>query len=764
MIRAWQIAVLLTCVTFGAAGVDAAELTVTGTVLTPEAGPAAGATVFANWLFVEKPGKYNHVQAETAAGADGAFELTLEGEGEPIHSWAVGAMMDGYGLGWAFVERAEAEGVVIRLHEPATVAGRVIGPDRQPVEGARVTVQEISASGDRGDSIYPPLTIRQTTGPDGRFEFPGMPADALVRLSAGASGYAPHYGSQKPVAAMGDAEIVLTPGGVITGRVTRGGEPVPEVRVWSRREQQYYGRSAAVTDERGAFALDQFKRGVQTVYVEAPEGWTAEPIEHVAANAGEPVELADIELIRGGVVTGVVGDRETGEPVTMAAVMAYASEEDFPFAGLWTAFADAEGQYELRMPPGRYWLHADGRGAGYRYRGEEPWLHEVEVVEGQSAELNIPLTPVARLAGTVVDAEGAPVEDALVIASGGVHGEAHTDAEGRFRLSGDGEAMTALLAIGKERGLVGRAVVKDISERPRITLEPGAWATLTMVDPAGRPIAGQHMACSYSVWDAERTHGWTLYVPMQYTDEGGRVRLGPLPGGVELRLWCYDAQAFIVEDDWGEAVTLRPGEERDVGRVVVDRFGATIAGQVLDIGGQPVEGALVIDMIGGQETRSNEHGRFELTGLPFSRQGVRPTSPYRAFIVAGVPAEDLCAALPDFDVSWEFDARVTLEPLGSVTGRLVQADGTTLPEARLDLWPMYSGRVPEVDAARLGSARLFAETATDDDGRFRFDGLIAGVTYRLICHGASGGRNTLPPEIVTEPGAVRELGDVSPNP
>ncbi|MEA3403439.1 MAG: carboxypeptidase regulatory-like domain-containing protein [Armatimonadota bacterium] len=744
-----------------AVAVGAETLTISGTVVTPDGQPAAGATVFTNWYFVAEPRKYDLVQAETAAGADGAFELTLEGEGEPIERWAVGAMMDGYGLGWAVVERPETEGVVIRLHEPATVAGRVIDSDGEPVEGAQVTVQEISAAGDRRDSIHPSLTLQQTTGPDGRFEFPGMPEDTLVRMSAGASGYALHFGSEEPVATMGDVEITLMRGGVITGRVTRDGEPVPEVRVWSRREQQPYERSVAATDEQGTFALDQMKAGVHTVYVDAPEGWTAAPIEHVAANAGEPVELPDIELIRGGVVSGLVSDGETGEPVTKVTITAYASEDDFPFAGFWTAHADAEGHYELRLPPGRYWLHADGRGAGYQYRGEEPWLHEVQVAEGESAELNIPLTPMARLTGTVVDAEGAPVEGALIMASEGVSGDVRTDAEGRFRLSGEGEDVTALLAISEERGLVGRAVVRESSDQPRITLEPGAWATLTMVDPARQPIEGQHVSCSYTVWDAERTYGRTVYAPRQHTDDDGRVRLGPLPGGVELELWCYDAQPFIVENDWSEAITLQPGEERDVGRVVVDRSGATIAGRVLDIDGEPVEGALVIDMVSGQETRSNEHGRFALTGLPFSRHGA-PTPDYRAFLVAGLLGEDLCAALPDFDVSWEFDAQVTLEPLGSVTGRLVQADGTPVGNVRVDLWPLYSGRTPRADAGRFGKARLFPDTLTGDDGGFRFDGLIPGVRYTILVRDDEGGRRSTADEIVPDPGKTIDLGEIRP--
>jgi len=747
-------------------GAHAETLTATGTVLMPDGEPAAGAEVFVFWFFSNADGEVDQVEAETTTAEDGIFELTVEGQGDSIRSWPVGAMLEGYGLGWTATEPDRLHDLTIRLHEGTTVAGRVVDPTGQPVEGATVMVQEVGGDEDSSDSIYPPQRLASETDADGRYEFPGMPVGKQVRLSAYSSGFAPCYFVRGKAEEMSDREITLEPGGAITGRVVREGEPVPGVRIHARREEGYHERAWATTREDGSFAIDQMKAGIQTVYVDPPESWTAAPVRHVNAPVGEPIDVGEIELIRGGVVNGLVSDRETGEPVTKVAVTAYPSEEDFPFAGLWTTYADADGHYELRLPPGRYWLHGDGRGAGYQYRGDEPWLHEVEVADGQSVEgFDMSLTPIEAhtVTGVVVDEDGRPVEGALVKAAGGVRGEAQTDAEGRFQIAGEGEGMTALLAIDQRRGLVARAVAHSIDDEPRITLGPGAWATIRLVDPEGNGIARQPVNCRYSVWDQARTYGRTLYLPKQFTDQDGRVRLGPLPSRVELEVWWYGAAEFITREDWGEGFTLQPGEERDVGRVVVDRAGATITGRVLDVDGNPVAECLVIDMIGEAETRTDESGRFEVTGLPFIRDGVRPTTAYRAFIVAGLPEGGVYGALPDFEVSWEFPADLALEAPGSLAGRLVGADGTPMAGDRVELSPVYYGPVFRVSASRFGDVLLEGHADTDEDGHFRFDGLIPGVRYRAYWRDARGIGLPVTDEIVTDPGNKIDLGDVSPN-
>ncbi|MCK4324624.1 MAG: carboxypeptidase regulatory-like domain-containing protein [Armatimonadetes bacterium] len=735
---------------------------IAGRVLTPDGQPAANADVFTEWLFRDRPGHFDEVLAETTTGEDGRFTLTIEGNGEPWPRWAVGATKDGFGLGWTMVELSESEEIVIRLHQATIVAGRVVNPDGQPIEGAEVVVAETSGKEER-DSIYLWSRFAETTGADGHFEFSGMPLGKFVRLSARASGYVLYSGSAQPVELMADLEIELERGGVITGRVVADGKPVPEVEVWARREHPYYERSMARTGADGRFELDQLKAGMQTVYVEAPKGWTAEVVRHVTANVGQPIELEDIKLIRGGVVTGVVRDRVTGQPIKSVSVKAYLSEEEFPFGGWWSAYPDAEGRYSLRLPPGRYWLHGDGRGEGYQYRGEEPWLHEVDIATGENVEgFDIPLTPEARVSGLVMDDGGRPVENVIVKAAGGADGETRTDARGRFTLGGRGDGLVSLLAIDDERGLVGQLVLPGVSEDARITLRPGAWAMLRIVDADGKGVQGQRVSCNYNIWDAERTYGRTLYVPAQFTDKEGRLRLGPLPAGVELDLWCFGAQEFITEREWPETFVLQWGEQRDLGTAVVDRGGQTIVGRILNIEHRPVPNCLVVDLWSGAEAQTSDDGKFELAGVPLVRSGVRPQRAYEALLLAGKARDALFAAQPVSEPEWRFPVELVLEPLGSAAGRVLTADGQPLADARVEAITNAWQRMPEVDVpARFGDARLWDETRTDDDGRFQFDSLIAGLTYQVAVRESSSDRSAVTRKVIADPGKTTDLGDLT---
>jgi hypothetical protein len=92
---------------------------------------------------------------------------------------------------------------------------------------------------------------------------------------------------------------------------------------------------------------------------------------------------------------------------------------------------------------------------------------------------------------------------------------------------------------------------------------------------------------------------------------------------------------------------------------------------------------------------------------------------------------------------------VTLQPCGTLLGRLLDADGH--PKPNVEVMPMI-----QHDSLRIGGFGADV-MRTDVDGRFRITGLIAGVTYRL---GGLDLARTSSRDITLRIGEVRDVGDL----
>jgi hypothetical protein len=101
---------------------------------------------------------------------------------------------------------------------------------------------------------------------------------------------------------------------------------------------------------------------------------------------------------------------------------------------------------------------------------------------------------------------------------------------------------------------------------------------------------------------------------------------------------------------------------------------------------------------------------------------------------------------------------VVLEKCGTVTGLLVDADRT--PRAAIRIWGHPSLRNQAEGRGRDAWA------TTDKEGRFRIEGSIPGLPYRLITHEDPANRfgQTLSRELTVQPGQTEDLGDVPPVP
>jgi hypothetical protein len=159
---------------------------------------------------------------------------------------------------------------------------------------------------------------------------------------------------------------------------------------------------------------------------------------------------------------------------------------------------DGDGRFAIAaVVPGRTWIAATGPGFGTNGRA-------VDLAAGEVAEVEIALPRSATIAGTVVDAAGAPLAFASVHtgARGQLQGRATiTDARGAFRLD-DVSPGAVVVTASDYQGAFASALLEcgpgtEIAWNPRA--QRGPLALRGRVRAAdGRPLVGAWLVCRRS--------------------------------------------------------------------------------------------------------------------------------------------------------------------------------------------------------------------------------------------------------------------------
>lgn len=401
------------------------------------------------------------------------------------------------------------------------------------------------------------------------------------------------------------------------------------------------------------------------------------------------------------------------------------------------ATTDADGRYEMRLPPGEHRVHWFG--SIEEARGAEPAEgHQLELSADEVREdVDFVLSRKRRIALTVLGPDGTPATGVEVLWDGRGQRVPQpgsepllTDAKGQVELLFGptvepwGNDVIAAYARDTERGLAGVALIQgETQDKAEITLAEGAWAVATAQTRDGEPIADVPLRLRYM---AENQMRELLLQPV--TDEGGHVRIGPLPPAFELGIgpsWEYDRRTLQPRGQSMPSETFEPGETREFGPYVMVPDGFTIRGIVIDEDGEPAEGVLVIcgDTLSYEraEDTTDAEGRFELPEIAVSEEMVT-----------------VIAAMPDGSAAWAepADPQVAYEPTiqlgkpGTVVATIVGADGRPVP----DVGVRISGenvRVPSPQSLP-GELKTYGEDLrTDAEGQVRVENLIPGVTYHL---------------------------------
>jgi beta-lactamase regulating signal transducer with metallopeptidase domain len=354
-----------------------------------------------------------------------------------------------------------------------------------------------------------------------------------------------------------------------------------------------------------------------------------------------------------------------------------------------------------------------------------------------------------------------------------------TDAEGRYRLEGLplGNNEVAAAASKEEPYLPAVLKVETDPTQPSATcdfeLKRGVWIRGRVSDAAkGTPLRGRVEYFAFVSNPNVKLAPGLLRANLGFhtTDSDGRFTVAAIPGrgliafsanqheayprGVgaeDIKGDRADKQGMIFEthpyyalvSNFHRLVEVNPTADADLECDIVARAGPVIEGTVLDPAGKPLSGTM---FAGGHEFMY-----FSPLEKPtFTIHNLKPGESRRiqffhndqklagSLLVTGDETGPLS---------------VKLEPWGAVIGRVLLADGTPADAVIL----RSANKKNAADRCVLPSNSI----ATDSEGRFRIEGIAAGVDYSLAADKAEQSLGTVIEQFQVSAGETKDLGDLT---
>ncbi|ANM29871.1 hypothetical protein ABI59_10215 [Acidobacteria bacterium Mor1] len=474
---------------------------------------------------------------------------------------------------------------------------------------------------------------------------------------------------------------------------------------------------SATTGEDGSFEIGGLNAGPYVVRVEA-EGfalWTDNEIDGA--------EALEVRMAPGHSLSGVIRDNGEGSAIAGASIRA-CDKNSHLFGTEFCHFTESDGEGRFRFEDLAESAHdlillATGHEGMQRLKIAVPQPEDAAPVE-------FLLAPGADLEVTVVDAGGAPVEDAWVSVT-------TNDFNRRVRLEGSrqnhyvDQPRSNADGISRQRGLTRgldytlyvrkkgygkfEAAIPAFEEGEverdfRAVLAAGALVRFRLVD--GDDVAIEEPDVFLSV--AREDAGPVARLNWKDTVTVVKDKIEALGDGsyeaTDLPTGSYDvwlgATRYLSKIRKG--VNLAPGEVRDLGKVTLEP-GLEVHGTVTVNDGEPVgEGAVNVrwsadGRLYRRDATINEDGGFHAWGVdPESKITVnvvtKDCSDYRQ---TGITAEDL-------------PLKIKLDRAAEIVGTVVDPDGAAVSGATAQI---YASGAPVI------AGRSIARATSEEDGSFR---------------------------------------------
>jgi hypothetical protein len=432
-------------------------------------------------------------------------------------------------------------------------------------------------------------------------------------------------------------------------------KPIKDARVSYRGHALGRNDTTSVvrTDAEGRFRVTLTMRSPHTVRVEAV-GFAGQTLQKVQPGSPLLVRLAPGRRIEGRVTDA------SAAPIAKARVIA--GGEDILPVSWWEESSSPQGTTD-----------AEGR---FRLENVGPSLQRVEVTARGYAvarrtavragtTVDFVLRPGSGLSGSVLDAEGRPVEGARVLAmaeTDSARRTASSQGDGRFDLPGLEPGRYTLIARHASFApsvLSGVSIEPDSSAEATLSLAAGVALSGRLVGSDERPRSGQVLLQELAGQVVSHTVGEVVRAA---AGADGRFRLENIPTGASVFL--VSSPGLVnrrLELDFSARETVV-----DLGDIVLEA-GLSIRGRVRSTSGAPIADAQVWAHSQGRssnvETRAESDGSFLIGGLA--------SEPYR--VGAHAPGFSMSpgrAAVPGSDT-----IEISLSPAGSLTGTVVDERG-----------------------------------------------------------------------------------------
>ncbi len=785
----------------------APDFGVPGTVVDEKDGPIAGALVRAVRartggsamdilrLIRELPSRPTAVDSATSA-VDGKFELRKVPPGR--YDFIV--EKTGYQLKVAASEivnpDAKSRPLKFVLVRGFQLDGKVVRPGGGPVVGIAVVAFH-QPNGDRDFNVLDKCFA--ATDDKGAFKIDGLGAGRYV-VAAMPEGEPAVAADDVVVPAKKPVEIVLSGDAWLEGKITGDGDkPVSGAQVYAMR---FDGGSPIVgnakSDGEGRYVLHGLKSGPLQMFLVQAEGFGNYPEDVMKLmNGGGASEVKlvpgrnekNVSLAKGGVVRGVVQEKDGGAPIPGARVQLGTMLAIF--GGSRETTSGADGRFEITsVPKGTAVLMVDKEGwfqpgvnaqsvmmvMGSRMQGgggsaKDSGKGATIVISdpGQVVERTVELAHGSSLAGTVTSPDGQPVAGAQVSlvledSGNGMMGMVAglfptpeprlTDSQGLYQIPGPPPGQKARVVARAAGWLDGRSDAVSCSPGDAKTgvdvkLRQGATLRGRVHDEQGKSIDGAVVrwvavggdGSNGGVVDAQDwSIQWRLRsAPPTLTDSDGRFRIPNVETG-KLVVEATDARhlPWIARD-----VQTEEGKPTDVDATL--KLGATLDGRVLGVDGGPRSGASVSWSKKSAEgeaydpLQDNSGSTLTDSGGAFHLEGLAPGAYELTARAEGAAPSDPQTASAGGQV-----VTLQLAQAFTVTGFVKTKDGAAVAEADVQL--VKRTITPKDGGGTDESTREVESAQTGAAGDFELKNVPAG-TYELHV-GSSGWRPGTRPNFV----------------
>ncbi|MBI2423433.1 MAG: carboxypeptidase regulatory-like domain-containing protein [Candidatus Hydrogenedentes bacterium] len=511
------------------------------------------------------------------------------------------------------------DSVTLQLFPGGQISGIVKNRQGQPIENARVFVTHYKGMlGDTNIDQNWVKTLTQKSGADGTFAFPYL-IDGSYEIVASAKGYGTNSVQDVKLGAKG-AEIVLDGAGSASGTVvdleTDDALPNITIKLASRFWMDQYETKS---DPQGKFVLTDLPEGEHIASVVHDQYVASADTSKFKVSAGKETTGLQIGVTMGGLITGRVYDKDSGEGLRVALHLNSVNAEGSTAPQIskeQTSSADGSFSFD-GLSTGAYRVEREDI-KGYPNDWESENRRKLVTLRAGEALNNVDfvLERGLYIAGRLVDAEGNPVTGGYVNGNTrrGMHAGTQAEDDGTFILAGLSPNSEYTIRAGskdlvsppQEPIAIGDSPVEGIE----IVMTAEAVISGIVVDPAGKPLENIGII-------ARKTPDNYFGSSIIESEADGAFEVDQLtPGDFDLILSAPGNHNF--NNPPTETVTIREaGEKVDGLRLVFDQLGGlTITGRVVNEAGEGISNVNINGYgPGSAEGRSTGDGSFELTAL-----------------------------------------------------------------------------------------------------------------------------------------------------